>query len=173
MKTRLIIVVFAALTVCARAELVFQGFMTTANRPLFVLSIDKERTSSWLGIGQTFGGFVIVDFDAKAEVLTVERDGKRQVLRLMQAGIKADSGAMGGVASKPIVISIEGGETFSVSDEARMPDALKAKLRLIAAMVPQPTVTICAPVDAAFDQVRWVFDLCRASGVSRVSFRTQ
>ena len=42
--------------VSASAEIVFQGYMTTTERTLFVLSVDKERTSGWLAVGQTFGG---------------------------------------------------------------------------------------------------------------------
>ena len=54
---------------------------------MFVLSSAKEKTSGWITIGQGFDGFTIVAFDPESELLAVEKDGKRQELRLRQAKV--------------------------------------------------------------------------------------
>ncbi|MCX6953194.1 MAG: biopolymer transporter ExbD [Verrucomicrobia bacterium] len=166
---------FPILAVClifalsARAELVFQGYMTTPARTLFVISVDQERTSGWLTQGQEFAGVSVVAFDAKTELLTVEVDGKRQALHLAHGQVRASSEATGKAALKPILISIGGQETISVGDDKAMLAALKTRFTEIAAMTPQPAITLRAPGDAAFDRLSVVFDLCKATGIKRFS----
>jgi len=71
------------LCVTGRAELVFESYMITAEQTLFLLSDEKAQKSEWLGIGQNFGGFTLKAFDPHAECLTIDKDGQRQVIRLV------------------------------------------------------------------------------------------
>lgn len=72
-----------------RAELTFTGYMVAPNRPLFVLSLDREKTSGWLMLGQSYEGFALASFDPKTEYLTVTKDGQSQSLRLVEAKVQA------------------------------------------------------------------------------------
>jgi len=155
------------------AEIVFQGYMITKGKPLFVLSVDKEKTSGWLAIGQNFAGVSILAFDTKSELLTVEKDGTRQVLRVVDGKVQTASEATGPSATKPIVISIGDLERISVGDDAAMVDALKAKLALVAATEPQPTITISPSNDTKFDRLTTILDLIRAAGIKRFDIRTE
>jgi len=169
MKTPLIIVACLICSVCARAEIVFQGYMTTPARPLFVVSVDGGRTSGWLALGQEFAGVAIVAFDAKSELLTVEKDGKRQALPLVNGQVRSGSETAGKPAVKPILISIGGMETISVGDDKAMLAALRTRFTEIAAMTTQPVITLRAPGDATFDRLSAIFDLCKATGIKRFS----
>jgi len=87
MKTAVVVFALAMLAASLRAELALTGIMITAERPMFVLSSAKEKTSGWITIGQGFDGFTIVAFDPESELLAVEKDGKRQELRLRPAKV--------------------------------------------------------------------------------------
>jgi biopolymer transport protein ExbD len=162
--------VFVASVVCiasASADVVFQGYMTTSEGSLFVLSAGKERSSGWLAVGQQFDGVSIVAFDSKTELLTVEQDGKRQAIRLADGKTQATSGERAGAVAKPIVILIGKGESISVGDDVAMMDALKKKFELVAAMNPQPAITLRPPGDATFDRLILVLDLLKKAGITR------
>src|SRR3954468_9990871 len=116
--------------VSARAEIVFQGYLTTSEGSRFVLSVEKDRTSGWLALGQKFDGCTIIAFEAKAELLTVEKDGKRSVIHLVDGRIQSTSEARVGAPTKPIVILIGTSESISVGDDVAMLDALKKKFEL-------------------------------------------
>ena len=87
MKIPVLVFILAMSIASARAELALVGIMITAERPMFVLSSEQEKTSGWITIGQSFDGFTIVAFDPESELLAVEKDGKRQELRLRQAKV--------------------------------------------------------------------------------------
>jgi hypothetical protein len=70
-----------------RAEPEFVGFMIRAQIPVFLLSVGQEKTSAWLSIGQSFDGFQIVAFDPRSDLLVIEKEGKRQEIRLQQSHI--------------------------------------------------------------------------------------
>ena len=170
-----ILTVIAAITLCAlhaRAEIIFQGYMATREKPLFVLSLDKEKTSGWLAIGQDFAGFSLVEFNSKGELLTVEKDGQRQILHLADGRVLNASESKSAAETKPIVIAIGGLERITVGDDAAMVDALKAKFALVAAMVPQPVISIMPPSDTRFDRLILVLDLMKGAGITRFSIVT-
>src|SRR5262249_40068767 len=127
MKIRFAIASFAICAGSAFAEIVFQGYMTTAERSMFVLSIDKEKTSGWLAVGQKFDGISIIAFDSKTELLTVEKDGKRQEIHLVDGKTQTTSTASNQTVTKPIVILIGKSDRISVGDDVAMLDALKKK----------------------------------------------
>jgi hypothetical protein len=87
MKTAVVVFALAILVASLRAELALTGIMITAERPMFALSSEQEKTSGWITIGQSFDGYTIVAFDPESELLAVEKDGKRQELRLRQAKV--------------------------------------------------------------------------------------
>ena len=173
MKTSLAFVWCLAGALFARADIIFQGYMTAPEGPLFVLSVGKERTSGWLGVGQKFDGFTIMAFDSKAELLTVEKDGKRSVIHIVEGRTLAVNEERPGPATRPIVILIGKSESISVGDDVAMVDALKKKFELVAAMNPRPTVTLRPPGETSFDRLRLVIDLCREAGITRFDIKAQ
>jgi biopolymer transport protein ExbD len=174
MKSYLVLVsAFSLSAAPSFAEVIFQGYMTTSDRSLFVLSVDKEKTSGWLAVGQQFDGLSIVAFDAKSELLTVEKDGKRQNIHLVDGRTQTTASAPTQTTTKPIVILIGKSDRISVGDDVAMLDALKKKFEQVAAMDPQPVITFQPPDDATFDRLRLVMDLCRKAGISRFNIQSR
>jgi type II secretory pathway component PulC len=87
MKISVLVLTLAMSIASARANLALTGIMITSERPMFVLSSEQEKTSGWITIGQSFDGYTIVAFDPGSELLVLEKDGKRQELRLRQAKV--------------------------------------------------------------------------------------
>ncbi len=167
---------FALVVICAEslsAQVVFQGYMTTSEGSLFVLSVDKDRTSGWLTVGQKFEGVSIISFDRKSELLTVESAGKQQAIPLVDGKTRAAKDGPNQVTTKPIVILIGKNESISVGDDVAMLEALKKKFELVAAMDPRPTITFRPPADATFGRLRLVMDLCTKAGITRFDIKSQ
>jgi hypothetical protein len=169
MRTHTIMCLFMLCASSARAEILFQGYMISSGKALFVLSVDKEKVSGWLSTGQNFDGYSLRDFDPKTETLTVEKEGRRQALRLVDGKLQTVTTSTSHAAIQPIVISIGENEKISVGDDVAMLSALKARFEAVAAMTPQPTVTIRSPADATFTRIRTIMDLCKAAGINRFS----
>jgi hypothetical protein len=55
---------------------VFNATLTMGKESRFVLVNAAGKTSSFLGLGETFDGYKLKSYDAKSGVLEVERDGK-------------------------------------------------------------------------------------------------
>lgn len=90
MKPFIVALAVATLSIATlRAEPVFEGYMITGDRPVFMLSDGKEKKSGWLTLGQTFDGFTLISLQPEAETLLVEKDGKRQSLKLREAKVRA------------------------------------------------------------------------------------
>jgi biopolymer transport protein ExbD len=170
MKTSWAIVAVAISVASAHAEIIFRGYMITAGRPQFVLSIDKEQTSGWYTLGQSFSGFTIVDFDVTTEVLTIEKDGKMRVLHLVRGKIQAPSESTSDIAVKPITVSIGTQGQIYVGGDVVPLGALKSRFVHIAATVPQPIIVIRSPSDFSSDRLGTILDHCKAAGLKRVSF---
>src|SRR5215813_4630308 len=122
----------AASVISARSEIVFQGYMTTSEGSRFVLSVEKDRTSGWLAIGEKFDGCTIIAFESKAELLTVEKEGKRSIIHLVDGRTRAPSEVRSGGVTKPIVILIGASESISAGDDVAMLEALKKRFELVA-----------------------------------------
>ncbi len=147
-----------------RAELCFEGYMTSGGPSRFVVSLDRGRSSDWLVIGEKFEGFTIVAFNE--DVLTVEKDGGRRYLRLV--------GATGGPSSpadeptlKPINIMIGGNRVISCRAGAPGFDHLKKELVNAAALIPQPVVTIEGGVVPS-EFIRSILKLSSEAGIRNV-----
>jgi len=58
----------------ASAEVEFAGYMTVDGDVQVVLfDAEARKASGWLAIGQVFSGHIVQSFDAKREVITLER----------------------------------------------------------------------------------------------------
>lgn len=86
MKSLLLSLAAAALAAtgfAAEAAPVFNAVLTTGKDHRFVLLSSAGKTSSFLRVGESFEGYVVKAYDAKADTLTVERDGQSVQLRLV------------------------------------------------------------------------------------------
>jgi hypothetical protein len=77
---------FAALILCvapaAIAEIEFVGMMAISNQRQFALRSSESGPSRWLKIGDSFGGFPIVGYDAQTDALTLREGHSALTLRL-------------------------------------------------------------------------------------------
>lgn len=85
MRSVFLVIALTLSPLAAEAQISFKGYMISPGRTLFVLASERGGTSEWASVGQTIDGFVIVSFDSRSERLTVERDGRRVELPLLQA----------------------------------------------------------------------------------------
>lgn len=173
MKMLLAIASFLMGVVTANADVVFQGYMTASNRPYFIISVGKEKTSGWLAVGAKFEGISLLAFDPKAELLTVEKDGKQEILHIVDGRSQTASDGGSRPPTKPIVVSIGTDENISVGDDTAMLDALTKKFELVAAMEPRPKITLRPPGNASIDSLRLIMDLCRKAGITRFDISSQ
>jgi hypothetical protein len=87
MKTYLAILFLTTLGL--KAEIEFSGFFTTSKQELFSLTdTEPNRSSGWLKIGQSFGGFTIESFDREHEVLTIKQGERLLKLPLRPSKVK-------------------------------------------------------------------------------------
>lgn len=147
----------------ARAGILFEGYMSTSKQTLFVLSVDKKTSSGWLAIGQSFESFVITGFDAKAEALTIEKDGESRVLRLVSGKVVAGENTPDEIV-RPISILLPDG-WITVRDDEIMMAALKSKLRQFAKEDPQLSVALVVPDEAPKEMIKRIYDVVRVAGV--------
>lgn len=90
MKHRIIVLAALSIATLRAAEPpVFEGYMIAGDRPQFMLSDGKGKKSGWLTLGERFENFTLVALQADEEALLVEKDGKRQLLKLRQGTILA------------------------------------------------------------------------------------
>jgi len=172
MKLPLCVTIFVCWIGVARAEISMEGYMTTAQSQLFVLSVDKKETSGWLPIGGVFDGFILQAFDRKTVQLTITKNGDEWVLRLAPGKVRALPNQPDVAATKPILVLLPGGESIAFGDDSAMDADLKLKLGEVAGKSPQASVTLRFPQDAAPDIIRRVFDLVRSAGITHVSIAT-
>ncbi len=87
---------FAMLTVAAAiaAEtvsgpgVIFNAVLTSGKSRLFALSTPGGGSTAWLELGADYKGYVIKEFDESDQSLVLEKDGKREKVRLASASIK-------------------------------------------------------------------------------------
>jgi uncharacterized protein len=92
MNLRLLILALAT-TVALHADPipVFNATLTMGKEHRFVLVSEAGKSSSWLKLGDSFEGYTVKAFDAKAAALDLERDGK--ITRVMLVGDAAVANA--------------------------------------------------------------------------------
>ena len=87
MKTYLTLLLFCTLSL--RAEIEFTGFFTTSKEALFSLSeTETQRSSGWLRIGQSFGGYTVVSFDPGQDVITLQQGERLLTIPLRASKVK-------------------------------------------------------------------------------------
>ncbi len=76
-------------TLGLKAEIEFSGFFTTSKEALFSLvDTDAERSSGWLKIGQSFGGYTLDYFDREREIITLKQGERLLKISLRVSKIK-------------------------------------------------------------------------------------
>ncbi len=155
----------------AHAEVEFRAYIVAAGEPQFILSLDRHVASRWISIGQAFEGFVITAFDAKDEALTIEKDGKQQVLRLIEGRIEPS--VDGTRAHNSVIVSIDGGESIYLSShDATAINAFKMRMTAVSVLVPQPVIRIRADKDSDQFLIKAVVDSLREVGIKRLSINS-
>ena len=72
-----------------RAQIEFSGFFTTSREALFSLTdTDTRRSSGWLKIGQSFGGYTVMSFDREHEIITLKQGGRLLKIPLRASKVK-------------------------------------------------------------------------------------
>jgi uncharacterized protein len=98
--------VFAAVTYAADQLPLFNATLTVGKDHRFMLVSQPEgKSSSWLKIGDSFEGYTLKAFDAKANALDLERDGK-----VSRVAIVADAAVEKGAASTSTVATLADAE---------------------------------------------------------------
>ena len=85
--------VFAATLRAAESLPLFNAILTVGKEHRFVLLDASGKTSSFLTLGESFGGYKLKAFDAKAGVLELERDGRVSRVTLMSDAAIANAPA--------------------------------------------------------------------------------
>lgn len=70
------------------AEVQFVGVMADATRTWFAVRAAGAVRAEWLSVGESVDGFRVVAYDAKAETLTLEKDGRRTVVKLADGRVQ-------------------------------------------------------------------------------------
>lgn len=82
-----VVMVWVFATVCS-AQIEFVGYMTSPDGLRYVLkSSGMDKTSRWLGLGDSYVGFKLLSHDRTQEILVVEKDGVRMELPLKSARV--------------------------------------------------------------------------------------
>jgi biopolymer transport protein ExbD len=149
----------------------FCGLMSGSGSTRFVIAdATSGRRSEWIEVGQTFEDYTIVGFDGKEEFLSVRRG--TETIRLPLKTAKATEGGAS-ESQRLIMILIDGCGSISVRNDPDGIEALKAELRRVAAIVPQPPVRIHAGSQTEFERVRSVLELLRECGITKFSIATE
>lgn len=160
-----------AANACAAGALEFCGYIADARTVRFVLAESETGArSAWLGLGQRFQGYTIVEFDRKAETLVVRRDTQTLRLPLQAATIRAEPAAP---ASGTITVAIGGQDRIVVRDDPMLQPLLETELRRAAALTPPPTVTLRVAEQTPASTLTSVMDLCRLCGLLKISIDTK
>jgi hypothetical protein len=87
MKTYITILLFW--TFSLRAEIEFSGFFSTSKEALFSLwDTETQRSSGWLKIGQSFGGYALVSFDHEQDVIALQHGERLLKIPLRASKVK-------------------------------------------------------------------------------------
>src|SRR5436305_1817870 len=59
----------------SRAAVEFTGVLATSERTLLALTDTATGHTAWLGVGKPFGDYMLSNFDAKTDTVTLTKDG--------------------------------------------------------------------------------------------------
>ena len=93
MKLRLTLLALASAIVLRAAEAIplFNATLTVGKEHRFVLADTTGKTSQFLRVGESFEGYTIKSYDAKAGALDLERDGKIVTVTLVADAATANA----------------------------------------------------------------------------------
>jgi hypothetical protein len=107
----LALIVILLTTVGRAAELQFVGVMMDSKHTIFAVRDGKSSRASWVSIGDSVGGFVVVSYDSKAEALTMRKGAERVVLTLPDGQVRMGPDEV--VAGLQAVLNVPGAERIS------------------------------------------------------------
>ena len=109
---RLMLALLLAHPLAAFGTIEFCGFMSDSRAVRFVLTdSDTGVRSTWLGVGELFQGYTIMEFNIKSEVLVVRRDPETLRLPLQTSKIREGQSAP---SPSIVIVSIGGQSSISV-----------------------------------------------------------
>jgi hypothetical protein len=128
----------ALVVTAAKADVQFSGYFVTPEGQLFTLSDpDRDQTSIWLKVGDSFDGFTLRAFDRSREFVTVESNGVKRNLPLREAKVKSDRIAVRGTMKFGKEGPVEGVEAaFALGQEAEFAVRPGLVLRLTVKRLP-------------------------------------
>ncbi|MSU47845.1 MAG: DUF2059 domain-containing protein [Opitutus sp.] len=151
MKFRLILVVLAvAIRLHATdAPPLFNATLTVGKEHRFVLIDGNGKASSFLSLGESFAGYTLKAYDAKAGALDLERDGK-----ISRVALVADAATIGAPAAAiPATVADAEGVLNKMHFDEMMDKALDRQRKAIAGQFQQVAAKITAqgvePAEAA------------------------
>jgi hypothetical protein len=83
---------FLSVASAATAEIKFAGILVTTEKTMFRLKDDAAGTAAaWVQVGQTFGGYAILRFDERRDLLTLLKDGAQSEVRLKDSKVQPEA----------------------------------------------------------------------------------
>jgi hypothetical protein len=134
MKLRLIILALASSLALRAADTLplFNATLATGRETRFLLVSPAGKTSPWLKVGDTFEGYALKAYDAKAAALDLEREGKTTRITLVADAAVANAPA----ASTPATLA----DATALMNKIHIDDLLERTLA-------QQRKTITASID--------------------------
>lgn len=109
-KLLALLAVFSAAAAFAADQVpLFNGTLAIGHETRFLLVSPAGKTSPWLKIGDTFEGYAVKAYDAKAAALDLEREGKT-----MRVGLVADAAVANAPAAPTPATLADAEEVFRV-----------------------------------------------------------
>ncbi len=92
------------------AQVTFVGVMSHSKQTFFAVRSDETSPVKWVSIGDKFGEFLVVSYDAKNEALTFRNGIERIVLTLPGAQVRLAPDEV--VAGLQKILNLQGAETL-------------------------------------------------------------
>lgn len=146
----------------------FNATLTVGREHRFVLVDAGGRASSFLPLGDSFAGYKLLRYDAKAGVLVIERDGREHALTLVADAATKEAPA----AAMPATIADAEGVLNKMHFEEMMERVLTQQKKMIAGQFDQVTKRMIAqgvdPADAAALQKKMTEEVMSALDVKQL-----
>lgn len=155
------------LTAPALAALEFSAYIQTDGGVKFALTdLESGEKSGWMGLGGTFSGQVVKEFDAMTEVLVVERAGVTQRLTLKESRVQHRAAELPPGIEFKVVITDDGRVTLD--GQAVTWAELESRLRTGQPARNRITLSVQSRVSVEF--LETVMKTILRAGVVRFSF---
>jgi uncharacterized protein len=137
MKLRFILLALVSMLALRAADQlpIFNATLTVGKEHRFVLVDETGKTSSFLGLGESFAGYKLKAYDAKAGALDLERDGK-----VSRVTLAADAATIGGAApALPATVADAEAVLTKMHFEEMMERAMDRQKKMIASQFQKMT----------------------------------